>query len=64
MKENPFIVPVQLDQLNLVEAHCTKTQGSIPCYQLKMNGVEATFYNRVDKHVLHVVLTEMSKHVR
>jgi hypothetical protein len=64
MKENPIIVPVQLDQSNLVEAHRTKTQGSIPSCQLKMNGAEATFYNGVDKHILHAVLAEMSKHAR
>ena len=64
MKENPTIVSVRLDQSNLVEAHRTKTQGSIPSCQLKMNGAEATFYNGVDKHILHAVLAEMSKHAR
>ena len=64
MKENPIIVPVQLDQSNLVEAHRTKTQGSIPSCQLKMNCIKVTFYKGVDKHILHAVLAEMSKHAR
>ena len=55
IKENPSIVPVQLDPSNLVEGHRTKTQGSIPSCQLKMNGAEATFYNGVDQHILHAV---------
>ena len=29
-----------------------------------MNGAEATFYNGVDKNILHAVLAEMSKHAR
>ena len=64
MKENSIIVLTQLDPSNLVEAYRTKTQGSIPSYQLKMNGAKATFYNGVDKHILHAVLAEMSKHAR
>ncbi len=64
MKENPIIVPVQLEPSNLIEAHRTKTQSSIPSCQLKMNGAEATFDNGVDQHILHVVLVEMSKHAR
>ena len=62
MKENPIIVPVQLNQSNLVESHRTKTQSSILSCQFKMNGSEATFYNGVDKHILYAVLAEMSKH--
>ena len=64
MKENPIIVPVQLDQSNSVESHRTKTQSSTPSCQFKMNGAEATFYNGVDKHILHAVLAEMSKYAR
>ena len=61
MKENPIIVPVQLDQSNLVEAQPYTDTPS--CY-FKINGAEATFYNGVDKHILHAVLAEMSKHAR
>ena len=57
MKENPIIVPVQLDQSN---QRYTDTPS---CY-FKINGAEATFYNGVDKHILHAVLAEMSKHAR
>ena len=64
MKENPIIVPVQLDQSNLVEAHRTKTHTDTPSCYFKINGAEATFYNGVDKHILHAVLAEMSKHAR
>ena len=64
MKENPIIVPVQLDQWNLVESYPTKSQSSIPSCQFKMNVVEAIFYNGVDKHTLHAVLAEMFKHAR
>ena len=64
MKENPIIVPVQLDQSNLVEAHRTKPYTDTPSCYFKINGAEATFYNGVDKHILHAVLAEMSKHAR
>ena len=59
MKVNPIIVPVQIVQSNLVEPY-TDTPS---CY-FKINGAEATFYNGVDKHILHAVLAEMSKHAR
>ena len=29
-----------------------------------MNGVESTFYNELDKHILHAVLAEISKYAR
>ena len=55
MKENPIIVPVQLNQ--------SSSDHTPSCY-FKINGAEATFYNGVDKHILHAVLAEMSKHAR
>ena len=59
MKENPIIVPVQLNQSSSDQPY-TDTPS---CY-FKINGAEATFYNGVDKHILHAVLAEMSKHAR
>ena len=53
MKENPIIVPVQLNQPSSDQPY-TDTP--------KINGAETTFYNDIDKHMLHAVLAEMSKH--
>lgn len=64
MKENPTIVPVQLTQAKPAEPTRTETHTSIPSCHFKMNGAEATFYNRLDKHILHAVLAEMSKYAR
>ena len=44
MKENPIIVPVQLNQPSSNQRY-TDTPS---CY-FKINGAEATFYNGVDK---------------
>ena len=59
MKENPIIVPVQLNH-PASEQRYTDTPS---CY-FKINSAEATFYNGVDKHILHAVLAEMSKYAR
>ena len=59
MKENPIIVPVQLNQPSSY-----KRYTDIPSCYFKINGAEATFYNGVDKHILHAVLAEMSKYAR
>ena len=59
MKENPIIVPVQLNQPSSDQRYT-----DIPSCYFKINGAEAKFYNGVDKHILHAVLAEMSKHAR
>ena len=58
MKENPIIVPVQLNQPSSDQRYT-----DIPSCYFKINSAEATFYNGVDKHILHAVLAEMSKYV-
>ena len=45
MKENPIIVPVQLNQPSSDQRYT-----DIPSCYFKINGAEATFYNGVDKH--------------
>ena len=64
MKENLMIVPVQLTHSNSSEPTLNETHTSIASCHFKMNGAEATFYNGVDKNILHAVLAEMSKHAR
>lgn len=64
MKENPTIVPVQLTQSKPSEPTSPEIHTSIPSCHFKMNGAEATFYNGLDKHILHAVLAEMSKYAR
>ena len=59
MKENQIIVPVQLNSPASDQPY-TNTPS---CY-FKINGAKATFYNSVDKHILHAVLAEMFKHNR
>ena len=59
MKENPIIVPVQLNQPSSDQRYT-----DIPSCYFKINDAEATFYNGVDKHILHAVLAEMSKYAR
>ena len=59
MKENPIIVPVQLNQPSSDQRYT-----DIPSCYFKINGAESTFYNGVDKYILHAVLAEMSKHAR
>ena len=59
MKENPIIVPVQLNQPASDQPY-TDTPS---CY-FKINDAEPTFYHGDDQHILHAVLAEMSKHAR
>ena len=59
MKENPIIVPIQLTHSNSSEPTLNETHTSIASCHFKMNGAEVIFYNGVDKHILHAVLTEM-----
>ena len=59
MKENPIIVPVQLNQPSSDQRYT-----DIPSCYFKIKGAEATFYNGVDKHILNAVLAEMSKYAR
>lgn len=63
MNENPIIVPIQLRQAQAQE-RSTETQGvSIAC-ELKLNDAEITFYNGIDKHILHAVLGEVNRNAR
>ena len=56
MKENTIIIPVQLNHTSSKQCY-TDTPS---CY-FKINGAEPTFYNGVDKYILHAVLADISK---
>lgn len=64
MKENPIIVPVQLTKSKQFESSQTEAKNLIPSCYFKMNKAEVTFYNGVDKYILHAVLAGMSKYAR
>ena len=64
IKENPMIVRVQLNQSKPSSPTSTETHTSIPSCNFKMNVAEVTFYNGLDKHILHAVLAEISKYAR
>lgn len=58
--ENPLIVPIQLTE----ESSASSKQIEKPVCHLKFHETEVTFYNGIDKHILHAVLAEMSKYAR
>lgn len=62
MNEKPIIVPVQLgvDQSEQLEVLSAPT---VAC-ELELNGATVTFYNGIDKHILHAVLGELGRHAR
>ena len=61
MKENPIIVPVQLNQTKQAESISSKIH---PSCQFQMNGTEVTFYNEAYKYILNAVLAEIFKYTR
>ena len=64
MKENPIIVAVALSDSNLKSHSVFVTSKHIPVYHFKIKDAEVTFYNGVNKYILHAVLSEMSKYAR
>ncbi|MDB8558542.1 hypothetical protein [Turicibacter sanguinis] len=64
MKENPIIVSVALSDSDLKSHTGFATSKDTPVCQFKIKDAEVTFYNGVDKHILHAVLAEMSKYAR
>ena len=64
MKENPIIVPVAWSDSHLKSHTGFSTNKDTPVCQFKIKDAEVTFYNGVDKHILHAVLAEMSKYAR
>lgn len=55
MKENLMIVPIHLRQSPPGPTD-TETNTYTPLCHFKMNEAEITFYNSVDKHILHAIL--------
>lgn len=64
MKENPIIVPVSLSDSNLKSHSVSETNKNTPVCHFKIKDAEVTFYNGVNKYILHAVLAEMSKYAR
>ncbi len=64
MKENPIIVPVALSDSNLKSHSVSETNNNTPVCHFKIKDAEVTFYNGVNKYILHAVLAEMSKYAR
>lgn len=64
MNESPIIVPVTLKDTGVKKDSRSQVNQQRPVCHLKINQAEVTFYNGVNKHILHAVLAEMSKYVR
>ena len=64
MKENPMIVPVTLRDARVKDDPGSQMNQERPVCHLKIKEAEVTFYNGVNKHILHAVLAEMSKYAR
>ena len=64
MKENPIIVPVALGDPHVKSPSVSSTSKDTPVCHFKIKDAEVTFYNGVNKHILHAVLAEMSKYAR
>ena len=58
------IVPVALSDSHLKFHSVSETRKDIPSCDFRIKDAEVIFYNGVDKHILHAVLAEMSKHAR
>ena len=61
MKENPMIVPVALSD-RVKSPSVSSTGKDAPVCHFKIKEAEVTFYNGVNKYILHAVLAEMSKY--
>ena len=64
MKENPIIVLVALSDSNLKSHLVSATGKDTRVCRFKIKDAEVTFYNGVNKYILHAVLAEMSKYAR
>ena len=64
MKERPMIVPVALSDSHLKFHSVSATNKDTPVCHFKIKDAEVTFYNGVNKYILHAVLAEMSKYAR
>ena len=64
MKENPIIVPVALSDCHAKSPQVSSTSKDMPVCHFKIKVAEVTFYNGVNKYILHAVLAEMSKYAR
>ncbi|MGL4972458.1 MAG: hypothetical protein ACRC6H_04885 [Culicoidibacterales bacterium] len=62
MNEQPIIVPIQLGTTQS-EQSAVIPAPTIAC-ELELNGAAVTFYNGIDKHILHAVLGELGRHAR
>ncbi|MGL6249043.1 MAG: hypothetical protein ACRC3A_08080 [Culicoidibacterales bacterium] len=62
MNEKPIIIPIQLET-NQPEQSAVITAPTVAC-ELELNGASVTFYNGIDKHILHAVLGELDRHAR
>ncbi len=64
MKENPMIVPVALSDSHVKSPSEPSISKDAPVCHFKIKDAEVTFYNGVNKCILHAVLSEMSKYAR
>ena len=64
MKENPIIVPLALSDSNLKSYSVSATGQDTPICHFKIKGAGVTFYNGVNKYILHTILVELSKYAR
>lgn len=55
--ENPLIVSIQSNEVAILHQKYKKTV----CL-LKIKEDEATFYNGINKHILHAILAEITKY--
>ncbi|MGL5915114.1 MAG: hypothetical protein ACRCZG_02540 [Culicoidibacterales bacterium] len=62
MHEKPIIVPIQLGTTQS-EPLEVMSASAVAC-ELELNGASVTFYNDIDKHILHAVLGELGRHAR
>ena len=62
MKESPMIVPVAWSDSHLKFHSVSATSKDKPVCHFKIKDAEVTFYNGVNKYILHAVLAEMSKY--
>ena len=62
MKENPMIVPVTLRDAGVKNDSGSQMNQERPVCRLKIKDDEVTFYQGVNKSILHAVLEEMFKY--
>ena len=64
MKESPMIVPVTLSDCHAKSPSVSSARKDLPVCHFKIKDAEVTFYNGVNKYILHAVLADMSKYAR